>query len=140
MKITNHLIEPQGKLKIDFTSVARLPSPNDNVAIATQTLESGTRIRYNGGHFQLSHTILEGHRFAIQLISEKAPLLSWGLPFGFATRAIAPGDYVCNQKMIDSLSIRNPGPFESTYETPNFSDKMVPYALNESEFRLRASR
>ena len=83
MKTTNHLIEPQGKLKIDFTSVARLPSPNDNVAIATQTLESGARIRYNGEQFQLSHTILEGHRFAIQSIPETTPLLSWGLPFGF---------------------------------------------------------
>ena len=47
-----------------FTSVARLPSPDDNVGIATQTLESGTRIRYNGQQFQLSHTLLEGHRFA----------------------------------------------------------------------------
>ena len=117
----------------DFTDVARLPSPDDNVAIATQTLESGTLIRYNGHQFQLSHTILEGHRFAIASISEAAPLLSWGLPFGFATRSIAPGDYVCNQKMIDSLSIRNlsfalPG-------TPNFSDKMAPYQLDEAEFR-----
>ena len=117
----------------DFTSVARLPSAGDNVAIATQTLEDGTRIRYEGQQFQLSHTILEGHRFAIQSISENAPLLSWGLPFGFATRSIAPGDYVCNQKMIDSLSIRNL-PF-ALPETPNFSDKMAPYVLDESEFR-----
>ena len=117
----------------DFTSVARLPSVGDNVAIATQTLENGTRIRYEGQQFQLSHTILEGHRFAIQSISENAPLLSWGLPFGFATRSIAPGDYVCNQKMIDSLSIRNL-PF-ALPETPNFSDKMAPYVLDESEFR-----
>ncbi len=117
----------------DFTDVARLPSPDDNVAIATQTLESGTLIRYNGHQFQLSHTILEGHRFAIASISEAAPLLSWGLPFGFATRSIAPGDYVCNQKMIDSLSIRNlPFPLP---ETPNFSDKMAPYQLDEAEFR-----
>ena len=92
----------------DFTTVARLPSPDDNVAIATQTLEGGTRIRYDGQQFQLSHTILEGHRFAIQPILEAEPLLSWGLPFGFATRSICPGDYVCNQKMIDSLSIRKP--------------------------------
>ena len=133
MKITNHLTEPQGKLKIDFTSVARLPAPNDNVAIATQILEGGTPIRYNGQQFQLSHTILEGHRFAIESISEEAPLLSWGLPFGFATRSIAPGDYVCNQKMIDSLSIRNL-PF-ALPETPNFSDKMAPYQLDETEFR-----
>ena len=116
-----------------FTSVARLPSPGDNVGIATQTLESGTRIRYNGEQFQLSHTLLEGHRFAIQSISETEPLLSWGLPFGFATRSISPGDYVCNQKMIESLSIRNL-PFELP-ETPNFSDKMAPYQLDESEFR-----
>ena len=116
----------------DFTTVARLPLPDDNVAIATQMLESGTRIRHNGQEFQLSHTILEGHRFAIQPISESSPLLSWGLPFGFAIRPIAPGDYVCNQKMIDSLSIRNL-PFELP-ETPNFSDKMVPYQLDEAEF------
>ena len=122
----------------DFTSVARLPSADDNVAIATQTLEGGTRIRYSGYNngeqqFQLSHTILEGHRFSIQSISETDPLLSWGLPFGFATRSISPGDYVCNQKMIDSLSIRNL-PF-ALPETPNFSDKMAPYQLDEAEFR-----
>ena len=117
----------------DFATVARLPLPDDNVAIATQTLEGGTRIRYDGQQFQLSHTILEGHRFAIASISAEAPLLSWGLPFGFATRSIVPGDYVCNQKMIDSLSIRNlPFPLP---ETPNFSDKMAPYVLDEAEFR-----
>ncbi len=117
----------------DFTSVARLPLPNDNVAIATQTLEGGTRIHHNGEQFQLSHTLLEGHRFAVQPILETEPLLSWGLPFGFATRSISPGDYVCNQKMIDSLSIRNL-PFELP-EIPNFSDKMAPYQLDEAEFR-----
>ncbi len=117
----------------DFTTVARLPAPDDNVAIATQMLESGTRIRYNGQQFELSHTILEGHRFAIQSIPDDAPLLSWGLPFGFAIRPIAPGAYVCNQKMIDSLSIRNL-PF-TLPETPNFSDKMAPYVLDEAEFR-----
>ena len=129
----------------DFTTVARLPSPGDNVAITTQILEGSTRIHYNGQQIQLSHTILEGHRFAIESISEASPLLSWGLPFGFATRSIAPGDYVCNQKMIDSLSIRllNSKFRLASYaeipfilpETPNFSDKMAPYELDEAEFR-----
>ena len=39
-------------MNYNFASVARLPSPSDNVGIATQTLESGTRIRHsdsNGG-------------------------------------------------------------------------------------------
>ena len=117
----------------DFTAVARLPSPDDNVAIATQKLDGGTEIRYDRTQFRLSHTVLEGHRFAILPISAETPLFSWGLPFGFASRPIAPGDYVCNQKMIDSLSIRNL-PF-ALPATPNFSDKMAPYVLDETEFR-----
>ena len=39
----------------DFTTVARLPLPDDNVAIATQTLENGTRVRYEGHQLSLIH-------------------------------------------------------------------------------------
>lgn len=116
----------------NFINVARLPAPNDNVAIATQKLNGGTQIRHNSEQFILSHTVLEGHRFAIQPIAERAPLLSWGLPFGYASCPIAPGNYVCNQKMIDSLSIRNLN-FELP-SNPNFSDVIVPYVLDEAEF------
>ena len=116
----------------NFTSVARLPAPDDNVAIATQRLDEGTQIQNNGVQFSLSHSVLEGHRFAIQSIAEGDALLSWGLPFGYASRSIAPGAYVCNQKMIDSLSIRN---LDFTLPSfPNFSDMMVPYTLDEAEF------
>ncbi len=116
----------------NFINVARLPAPNDNVAIATQKLNGGTQIQHNSEQFILSHTVLEGHRFAIQPIAEGAPLLSWGLPFGYASRPITPGNYVCNQKMIDSLSIRNLN-FELP-SNPNFSDVIVPYVLDEAEF------
>ncbi len=121
-------------LSDDFTAIARLPAPTDNVAIATQRLEAGTEMRYNGKLFRLSHTVLEGHRFAIQPIAVQAPLLSWGLPFGVAAQPIAPGNYVCNQKMIDSLSIRNLN--FSMPAAPNFRDIMAPYLLNEAEFCL----
>ncbi len=117
----------------DFIDVARLPSKDDNVAIATQRLDAGTQIRHNENRFSLSHTVLEGHRFAIQPIDEGTPLLSWGLPFGYASQSITSGNYVCNQKMIDSLSIRNldfPLP-----NTPNFLDKMEPYLLDETSFK-----
>ncbi len=116
----------------DFSAVARLPAPTDNVAIAAKRVEVGTEVRYNRTRFRLSHTVLEGHRFATQSIAVGAPLLSWGLPFGVASQPIAPGDYVCNQKMIDSLSIRNLN-FKMP-ETPNFSDMMLPYVLKEREF------
>lgn len=116
----------------NFKSVARLPAPDDNVAIATQRLDEGTQILHNGKTFNLSHSVLEGHRFAIRSIAEGDPLLSWGLPFGYALRPISAGNYVCNQKMIDSLSIRNLN-FELPV-TPNFSDVIVPYALDEAAF------
>ena len=117
----------------NFISVARLPSADDNVAIATQRLDAGIQIDRNGRQFSLSHTVLEGHRFAIQPIAEGNPLLSWGLPFGYASLSIDTGNYVCNQKMIDSLSIRNLN-FELP-TTPNFIDKMKPYVLDETKFR-----
>lgn len=115
-----------------FTEVARLPTPDDNVAIATQRLDAGTKIQHNTHELSLSHTVLEGHRFAIQHMEEGEPLLSWGLPFGYATRPIVPGNYVCNQKMIDSLSIRNLD-FELP-SSPNFKDKMKTYVLDEEQF------
>ncbi len=117
----------------NFLSVARLPAPDDNVAIATQKLDVGTQIQYDDEQFSLSHAVLEGHRFAIQSIEEGEPLLSWGLPFGYASRSIARGDYVCNQKMIDSLSIRNLD-FELP-NTPNFIDTIKPFILDEKALR-----
>ena len=117
----------------NFMRVARLPASDDNVAIATERLDVETQIQYDDVQFSLSHSVLEGHRFAIKSIAQGDPLLSWGLPFGYASRSIAPGDYVCNQKMIDSLSIRNLN-FELP-NNPNFIDTIKPFLLDENAFR-----
>ncbi|MDP9486701.1 MAG: hypothetical protein M3Q49_13115, partial [Actinomycetota bacterium] len=68
----------------DFREIGRLPAPGDNVAIATRRLEAGTRVSYEGSEFEIPHTVLEGHRFAVERIGEGEDLLSWGLPFGRA--------------------------------------------------------
>src|SRR5215207_7157735 len=87
----------------DFREVGRLPAPGDNVAIATRTLEAGTRVSYEGSEFTVGHTVLEGHRFAVEQIGEGEDLLSWGLRFGRAIGDIAPGDYACNPKILKAL-------------------------------------
>ncbi len=117
----------------NFDDIARLPAPSDNVAIATCRLEANSEIDCNGESFKLSHTILEGHRFAIKQIPIGEPLLSWGLPFGFAISQIRPGDYVCNQKMIDSLSLRHLD-FDLPSH-PNFRDEIITYHLDEENFQ-----
>ncbi len=118
----------------DFREVGRLPAPGDNVAIATRRLEAGTRVSYEGAEFEIGHTILEGHRFAVEPIEEGRDLLSWGLRFGCAVKDIAPGEYACNPKILKALAERHVD-FALPSE-PNFSDaELEPYVLDEECFR-----
>ena len=118
---------------IPFDDVARLPQARDNVAIATRRLAAGLTIERDGARFRLDTTILVGHRFAIEPIAEGEPLMSWGLPFGMATRPIAPGEYVCNAGMIEALSGRA---LDFTLpQQPNFQDRIIPYEVDEAAFR-----
>lgn len=107
--------------------------PGDNVAIATRKLQAGTVITRGSDTFQLSHSILEGHRFAVVPIQKGEFLLSWELPFGVALKPIAPGDYVCNEKILQALAIRRID-FELPAEA-NFENHLVPFALDEQQFR-----
>lgn len=115
-----------------FDDVGRLPLPGDNVAITTRRLDAGTTIRYHEHSFTLDHTVLEGHRFAIQPIAPGEPLLSWELPFGVATQAIAPGTYVINPSALDALRHRSLN-FSLPGEA-NFADDVRPYLLEEASF------
>ena len=123
--------------RYDFNDIARLPAPDDNVAIVTRRMDAGSVVQHEGEEFVLSHTVLEGHRFAIRPIAEGEPLLSWGLPFGYATTSIRPGAYVCNEKMIGSLSLRNLD-FELP-SRPNFKDQITPYTLDADTFEPGSS-
>ncbi len=114
--------------------IARLAEPGDNVAIVSRRLEAGTDVVGDAGAtFSLSHTLLEGHRFAVQPIPAGKPVLSWGLPFGRATRDIASGDYICNADILDALRIRQVDFVLPDH--PNFEDRVVPYELDQSNFK-----
>lgn len=116
-----------------FNEIGRLPAEGDNVAIASRRLEAGTEIIYGPRQFTLSHTLLEGHRFAVDPICPEEPLLSWGLPFGIATAAIEPGAYVANAAMLEALNGRF---LDFTIpETPNFRSHIEPYVLDETTFQ-----
>ncbi|MXX25677.1 MAG: altronate dehydratase, partial [Caldilineaceae bacterium SB0668_bin_21] len=124
---------PELSSPVPFDALARLPQAIDNVAIATRRLEAGLTIEDDGRLFTLDTTILVGHRFAIEPVAEGEPLLSWGLPFGMATRPIAPGQYVCNAGMIEALSGRA---LDFTIpQQPNFQDRIIPYEVDAAAFR-----
>ena len=118
---------------LPLSAIGRLPAPGDNVAIATRRLAAGTVLALDGAPRPLAHTVLEGHRFAVRPIAPGEPLLSWGLPFGHALTPLAPGDYVCNQTMLDALAVRRLG--VPLPDRPNFADHLVPFQLDEASFR-----
>ncbi|MCZ6676063.1 MAG: UxaA family hydrolase [Candidatus Poribacteria bacterium] len=119
--------------RYDFHDVGRFPATGDNVAIATCRIDAGSEINDNGARFTIPHTILEGHRFAVKVIPEGEVLLSWELPFGVAITRMRPGDYVCNQKILDALALRNID--FALPSRPNFKDQITPYVLDEAEFQ-----
>jgi altronate dehydratase len=118
---------------VSFDSVGRLPAADDNVAIAIRRIEAGTTVLLRDGAAQITHTVLEGHRFAVVPIAIGSPLFSWGLPFGTACRSIAPGGYVCNTSMLEALGVRDLGGATLPPE-PNFVDRSDPFVFNESRF------
>ncbi len=116
-----------------FDEVGRVPAPGDNVAIATCRLEAGTEIILADTRWVLSHTVLEGHRFALRPIAAGEPLLSWGLPFGLAICNLAPGAYVCNEKILKVLSERDID--FALPERANFRDHIETYTFDAQSFR-----
>lgn len=117
----------------DFSDVAVLPEEGDNCAICRAVTPAGTVIRAPGKpDIVLDHTILEGHRFAITSIQPGEKLLSWGLTFGIALRAMSPGNYLANERVIKALRARG---LTDLPETPNFEDIIVPHLIDEAAFQ-----
>jgi len=116
-----------------LATIARLPMPEDNTAIAIRRLEAGEQVWLDGVPTPLSHTVLEGHRFAVRPITAGELLFSWRLPFGAATHPIAPGDYVCNAQTLKSL--RNRSVTASLPDAPNFVDRAIDYTLDAAAFQ-----
>lgn len=117
---------------INLNALCRLPDQNDNVAIATRRIEGGTQIAADDNDFAISHTVMEGHRFAVRPIASGERLLSWGLPFGTALRDINIGEYVCNTKILAALAER-----DIDFELPhaaNFEDFLERYELDDKNF------
>jgi altronate dehydratase len=117
---------------LNFQDIGRIPSPGDNVAIATKNLDAGTQFVLGEQKITLSHAILEGHRFAIEPISGGERLYSWSLPFGVAQRRILPGEYVCNSGMLQALELRNLR--FALPDAANFQDYRQTVDLDERNF------
>ena len=69
-------------------------NPRDNICVATRDLVRGTRLHCNGTDFTLADDIRLGHKIATQPIGVGQAVRKYGQTIGFASVAIAPGEWV----------------------------------------------
>ena len=121
---------------VQFSDIAVLPEPGDNVAIATRTLQPGTVVVHDGEQVSLPHTVLEGHRFVTTPIGKGEPLLSWSTPFARAQRDLVVGDCVCTPSSLGNLQARGVSGLPASATAANVS--LDPFRLDESALHLGA--
>jgi len=123
-------------MTLQFSDIAVLPEPGDNVAIATRTLHPDSVVVHEGVEVRLPHTVLEGHRFVARPIGKGEPLLSWSTPFARAQRDLAVGDCVCTPSSLGNLQARGVSGLPASATAANVS--LDPYRLDEAALRLGA--
>lgn len=69
-------------------------APEDNVCVATRTIEPGETVAIDGRPVTVADRILTGHKLAAAPIAAGEKVIKYGAPIGSATRSIAPGQYV----------------------------------------------
>ena len=83
-----------------FAEAALLLAPEDDVAVAVQTLPAGTTLDLTGTALsgapplRLGQDVSRGHKFAVRDVSPGDSVLKYGHSIGRATTAIAAGDHV----------------------------------------------
>ena len=101
---------PQGP--VDFSDVAVLTDPTDQVAVAKEPLAPGTILRFaDGSELRVSQMIPLGHKMALRAVGFDQPVRRYGHIIGYATQEIEPGQHVHSQ----NLSIREQGSLELDY-------------------------
>ncbi|HIE52644.1 MAG TPA: altronate dehydratase [Armatimonadetes bacterium] len=68
--------------------------PDDDVAVAQETLPAGTRLREGQRVWELATEVPRGHKIALRPLPAGAPVHKYGQVIGFATRPIASGEHV----------------------------------------------
>ncbi|HUT09753.1 MAG TPA: UxaA family hydrolase [Thermoguttaceae bacterium] len=69
-------------------------SPQDNVAVATATIEPGESLALDGLTIIAAEGIPAGHKLALMPIAAGQKILKYGAPIGSAACEIHPGEHV----------------------------------------------
>lgn len=90
-------------------------NPDDNVAVAIETLKSGETICIDNQKITLNEDIPAGHKFALTDLAEGENVVKYGYPIGHARTARKQGDWINEHNIQTNLA----GLLEYTYQPVN---------------------
>lgn len=73
----------------------------DNVAVATEALTKGDTVSIGDRSLEILASIAKGHKLAIEPIAKDAAVVKYGQKIGIASIAVAAGEHVHTQNLID---------------------------------------
>lgn len=79
---------------VPLTQFAVHLRPQDNVAVATKPIPTGTELQINGHTITAASAVRMGHKLAVQPVKEGDAISKYGQVIGFAARDIKPGEHV----------------------------------------------
>jgi altronate hydrolase len=79
---------------VPLSQVAVHLRPEDNIAVASRTLQPGTEVQVNGRAVALTGRIGLGHKIALRDIRRGEPITKYGQVIGFASQDIPAGSHV----------------------------------------------
>ena len=89
-------------------------SPEDNVCVATTTIEAGEPVMIEGIRVTLAQRVPIGHKVAVARIAAGEKVIKYGAPIGSASRDIQSGQHVHTHNLksdyLPTYTLDNPAP------------------------------
>jgi altronate hydrolase len=114
----------------DVAAAAKRPSAirvseHDNVAVALRSIAVGERITVGDTNVVARQDVPPGHKIALASLEPDQQIMKYGVPIGFATAAITPGDWVHSHNLRTALS----GLLDYKYAPSARADRTAPASL-----------
>ena len=97
----------------------------DNVAVALRPIAAGERVDVDGFSVVARQDIAPGHKIALEPLVVDEQVVKYGLPIGFASAPVAPGDWVHSHNLRTALS----GVLDYAYRPQRFAMPATPAQL-----------
>lgn len=78
-------------------------NPDDNVAVAIETLSAGTTVNIEGKNITLNNDVPAGHKFLLTDLKAGENVIKYGYPIGHLKEDHKAGDFICDTHIKTNL-------------------------------------